>query len=149
MPKLSIISLLVILFNCTRPFISNKYTTQTYITDNRYKKRFAGKYNIDINYKEYSEIIDILDKMNYKNIGLILGIDDYEYPLFSQFYSKKLSPIHIKVSNITKNIPLKQNNLDCIISTTLKDSLIEFDGKLFYNENIKNKVIWLYKSKKL
>jgi len=142
-------ALLVILFNCTRPFISNKYTTQTYITDNRYKKRFAGKYNIDINYKEYSEIIDILDKMNYKNIGLILGIDDYEYPLFSQFYSKKLNPIHIKVSNITKNIPLKQNNLDCIISTTLKDSLIEFDGKLFYNENIKNKVIWLYKSKKL
>jgi len=92
-------------------------------------------------YEEYKATTENISKSNYKNIGLILGGDDWEYPLFSQFYGRKINPIHINVSNITKDIPLKVNNIDCIVSTTLNDTVIKFNGKRFYNQNSDNKII--------
>jgi hypothetical protein len=133
---------LIVLFNNSRPFLSNSYTARISITDNRYKKYFANRPNL---YDEYNAIVENVKKSNYKNIGLILGTDDWEYPLFCQFYGKGVNPIHINVSNISKDISLNLNNIDCIISTTLNDTKIDFNEKNFYNQNINNNVIWLYK----
>jgi hypothetical protein len=141
-PIVILSALLVVLFNNSRPFLSNRFTRKISITDNRYKKYFANRLKL---YEEYNATIANISKMNYKNIGLILGRDDWEYPIFSQFYEGGINPIHINVSNQTKNIPLKQTNIDCIISTTINDTIIDFNGKRYYNLNSKNKIIWLYK----
>ena len=141
-PLIIICTLFVILFNNLSPFISNnRITSKISITDNRYKKYFARRSNL---YKEYNETVENISNLNYKNIGLILGGYDWEYPLFSQFYGRDINPIHINVKNITKDIPINTDNLDCIISTKVNDTVIDFKGKRYHNHNCKNKVIWLF-----
>jgi len=134
-------ALFVIIFNNRRPIISNRFTSEICITDNRYKKYFASRLNM---YEEYLAIKDNIDSMKNRNIGLIVGGDDWEYPLFSQLYGREINPVHVKVTNITKDISLYLNPVDCIISTILNDTVIEFNGKRFYNQNSSNKSIWLY-----
>lgn len=142
-PIIILSALLVILFNRSRPFLTCRLTSKISITDNRCKKYFANRLNL---YKEYNATIENISKINNKNIGLIFGDCDWEYPLFSQSYVREINPIHVNVSNITKDIPLKlKKNIDCIISTTLNDTVIDFNGKRLYNLNPKNNVIWLYK----
>lgn len=142
MPVIILYALLVIVSNSSRPFISNRFTSNIFIKDNRYKKYFANRPEL---YEEYKATLENVNEMNYKNIGLILGVDEWEYPLFCQFYGRKINPIHINVSNITKDIPINFKNISCIISTTLNDTVIGFNGKRFYNLNLKNNNIWLYK----
>ena len=141
-PIIILSAFLVIIFNHSRPFLSSRYASRVSITDKRFKKYFANRLNL---YEEYNATIDNIGKMNYENIGLVLGGDDWEYPIFSQFYDRGINPIHIDVSTPTKNIPLKQKIIDCIISTTINDSIIDFNGKRYYNLNSKNNTIWLYK----
>jgi hypothetical protein len=141
-PVIILYSFFLIIFNRTRPFLSNEYTANISITDNRYKKYFGDRLNL---FEEYNTIRKSMISMNKGNIGLILGGDDWEYPLFCQFYGKEIYPVHIKVANFTENIPVKFCDISCIISTTLNDSLIDYNGKQYYNQNRKNKVIWLYK----
>ncbi len=141
-PIILLYALLIILFNSSRPFLSNRFTKPISILDTRDKKYFANRLYF---YDEYNVIIENLETHNYKNIGLILGVDDWEYPLFTQSYGKEINPIHIIVSNITKDISLNIHNIDCIISTTINDTVIDYNGKYFYNQNTKNNVIWLYK----
>jgi hypothetical protein len=142
LPIIFFSAFLIVLFNYSRPFLSNRFTSLISIADNRYKKYFAFRLNL---YEEYNATIKNVRKSNYKYIGLILGEDDWEYPLFSQFYTKDIYPIHINVSNITKTISLNQIKLDCIIKTTENDTVIDFNGKRFYNQTNNNKTIWLYK----
>jgi 4-amino-4-deoxy-L-arabinose transferase-like glycosyltransferase len=132
----------IVLINYSRPFISLSHiTSQISIFDNRYKKYFANRLDL---YDEYNAVIQNISKFNFRNIGLLFSEDSWEYPLFSQFYGKGMNPIHIKVSNITKNIPINSDRIDCIISTT-NNSVIDFNGNRYYNQNSKNKIIWLYK----
>lgn len=143
-----VVSSFVIVFNRTRPYISNKYTNNISITDSRYKKYFATRLYL---YNEYKMVVEGLNKSNCSKVGLILGSDqfdgnDWEYPLFCQFYSKDVKPIHINVTdNISKNIPSSLDNVDCIVSTVLNNNTIDFHGKNFVNQTSENKKIWLYK----
>jgi hypothetical protein len=132
----------IIMCNNTRPFWTNRYTVKINITDDRFKKYFADRLNV---YEEYDSIAKDITISNYRNIGLILGEDDYEYPLFNRIYSKEINPIHICVTNnISKKIPQQVNSIDCVVSTVLNDSLAQFNGKKYFNKNRKNKLIWLY-----
>jgi hypothetical protein len=71
---------------------------------------------------------------------------DWEYPLFCQFYGKDIRPVHIKVTdNISKEIPVQTNTIDCIVSTTLNSNAINYSGKSFVNQSIGNDRIWIYK----
>lgn len=133
---------IIILFNCSRPYISNRFTKIISITDNRYKKYFADRPNL---YEEYNSTVENINKMNYKNIGILLGHEDWEYPLYSQFYGKGINPIHINVSNITNKYFTNFKKIDCIVSTTVNDSVINYNGIRFHNLNPGNKIIWLYK----
>ena len=56
-----------------------------------------------------------------------------------------INPIHIAPKNITNKIYIKPRTLDCIVSTKVNDTLIEFQGEKFYNQSPKNEVIWFYK----
>lgn len=142
-PIITLYALFIILFNGSRPFITTStVTSEISILDNRDRKYFSNRLNL---YEEYDAILKNISESNNKNVGLIIGDEDWEYPLFSQSLTKSINPVHIKTSNITKDIILKHDNIDCIISTTLNNEAIDYNGKKFYNLNPKNKVIWLYK----
>jgi hypothetical protein len=141
-PFIILYALLVVLFNAMRPFIFTRFTSKISITDSRYKKYFAKR---PYYYNEFNSVVRYINAKSSKNIGLILGSEDWEYPLFCQFYNRQINPIHINVSNKTQALPLNTSNIDCIVSTTLNDSVIDFNGKRFYNQNIKTEYIRLYK----
>ena len=86
-----------------------------------------------------------MQKMNCKTIGVELGNDDWEYPLFMNCYKTEISPVNINVKNISKNIPPGNCKIDCIVSTTMNKQFIEYRGKKFYNLLPANKLVWFYK----
>ena len=135
----------VLIFNSSRPIMSMPMgiTSNINIIDNRYKKYFANRLNV---YDEYLAIKDDICSMRNKNIGLILGVDDWEYPLFCQFYGCGIDPVHLQVTNITKDITVNLTPVECIISTVINDTMIYFNEKRYYNQNRSNKSIWLYKT---
>ncbi len=139
-PIIIIFSFSVILLNSSRPFITKSgITSSIKITDDRFKKYFANRPDF---YEEYNSTLNEINQSNFKNIGLIIGCDDWEYPLFYQIYNKDINPIHINV--IGQNNLLSQKNIDCIVSTTINKFQIKYKGRIYYNQNEENKTIWLY-----
>lgn len=140
-PILIIYAFGLILFNKSRPILSNEYTSPIKLTDNRFKKYFTNRPEL---YNEYKFVLDNINKTDAKNIGLMLGTDDWEYPLFTTSYIENINPIHLKVTNISKKIPIKINTIDCIVSTTTNSTFINYNGKQFKNMNEQNSLIWIY-----
>lgn len=151
LPFVIFYAFLLVLFNYNRPIVTclrviHGYTLTgpTAVTFDRYKKQFVS----NLNYKscaEYRAIHDDIDKSNYKNIGLILDNNDWEYPLFTDCYTRPLNPVHIMVSNYTKDIAGYPANVDCIASTTINQPFIDYDNKRFVNQSPENTLIWYYK----
>jgi hypothetical protein len=140
----------LVIFNFTRPLVTVNYysrlgqiTSPIKVNDERYKKYFANNRLQDAG--EYSLVLSGIAESQCKNIGLILGEDDWEYPLFCNIYEKELHPVHIFVSNVTKDIPSMRKDVDCIVSTTIDKEYIEYGGKKFMRTNSQNKHIWFYK----
>ncbi|WP_259066390.1 ArnT family glycosyltransferase [Mucilaginibacter sp. X4EP1] len=133
-PILLIYGLLVILHTDRRPYTNT-------IFQSRYQKYFVGNPPL---YKEYAAINKQTEQLNYKNIGLMLGVDDWEYPLFSNCFSKEINPVYINVDNYSKIEPIDNSNLDCIISTTTNLPYIDYKGKRFINKTSSNQIIYLY-----
>ncbi|WP_428328055.1 ArnT family glycosyltransferase [Mucilaginibacter sp.] len=135
-PVVLIYALLVSLHNDKRPY-SNEITGTT-----RFQKYFKGNAPA---YPEYSTVMNAMSRYNCKNIGLILGVDDWEYPLFNDCFSRQINPVYIKVDNLTKDLPQNSATVDCIVSTGPPSPFIDFNGKRFYNQTLKNKKIGFYK----
>jgi hypothetical protein len=134
-------ALLVVLFNSSRPYLSTRFTTNISITDHRSKKIYANKLH---QYEEYESISAEIKRFGFKNIGLILGREDWEYPLFRNAYTDPLRPIHINVRNITASVTIERPEVDCIISTSVNDSVIYHNSKRFENQTTENKFVWFY-----
>jgi len=139
----------IVMFNRIRPLITVDYfmgirhiTSNIAVFDTRFKKYFACRDEI---YNEYNATRNLMQKMNSTNVGIELGNDDWEYPLFMNCYYTKVSPVHINVENISKNIPPALQAIDCIVSTTANKPFIEYKGKKFYNLVPANTVIWIYR----
>ena len=79
----------------------------------------------------------------YKNIGLYIDEDAWEYPIFSKFYESTKYPIHIKVTNITQSIIQTENSIDCIVSN-LQDSTFYYKGEIYINRTSNNLYYWLF-----
>ncbi|MEO6498506.1 MAG: hypothetical protein ABIN95_05805, partial [Mucilaginibacter sp.] len=122
--------------NELRPFSFNK------LKQPRFQNYFTAKPD---SYAEYQQINNEVQKAGYKNIGLILGIDDWQYPLFVDCYRRQLNPVHISVDNFSRSIPVSPVIVDCIISTNINTKHITFKGRTFYNQQPNNKRIFLYK----
>lgn len=142
---------LMVLFNCTRPYIScpnmpNEYflTQNTSIYLSRYEKRFSAIV-VPATYGEYKSVNDDIRASNFKNIGLIIGYNDWEYPLFADCYRREINPVHLLVNNYTKNIKDVYTDVDCIVSTTINKPFIDYEGRRFYNRDAKNTVLFYYK----
>jgi hypothetical protein len=134
-------ALLVVLFNSSRPYLSTRFTTNISVTDHRSKKIYANKLH---QYEEYESISAEIKRFGFKNIGLILGREDWEYPLFRNAYTDPLRPIHINVRNITASVTVERPEVDCIISTSVNDSVIYHNSKRFENQTTENKFVWFY-----
>jgi len=133
-PIILIYALLVVLHNDRRPY-DNK------MAQTRYHKYFTANPTV---YAEYQAISQTTQSSNYKNIGLILGEDSWEYPLFSRCFIDTTHPVYISVNNFSKKAPAEAIKIQCIISTTTNTPYIDFKGKRFINKTIKNKSIYLY-----
>jgi hypothetical protein len=134
-PILLIYALLMVLHNNNRPY-------NPIIFESRYQKYFIDN---PYAYQEYNAINKSISQANYTNIGLNLGIDDWEYPLFTDCFSRKINPVYIQVNNLSKNLPQSITNVDCIVATNLNKQFIDFNGKRFYNQTSGNKLLYLYK----
>jgi len=132
---------MVVIFNYSRPIISTNSTSKININDERFKKYFSN--NLEL-YPEYKDCVTQLHKQKIKSIGLIIHIDTWEYPLYCTFLTEKIKSVHINVNNLTKNIPSKNENINCIISNTINKSEIEYMGVAFFNTSKNNKNIWMY-----
>lgn len=135
-PVLLVYALLIALHNDARPVNSRIYK------EDRYQKHFVGKPDA---YSEYALIKDQLQQNNFKNIGLILGIDDWEYPLFTNCYSTNINPIYIDVHNITRNSDTTKRKVDCIVATRVNSPYIDYNNKRYYRQDKNNRIIHMYK----
>ncbi len=135
-PVLLIYALLVSMHNDERP-VNKKMLTGT-----RYQEYFVDKPDI---YSEYNKTDSLINHDNFKNIGLIFGVDDWEYPLFNNCYSKPVIPVYILTDNITRNLDTAAKPVDCIISTKLNAPFIDYKKRRYYNQDKGNKFIYLYK----
>lgn len=145
MPVILLYAFVLVLHNSSRPYLllnkQRPYITTT-IFDDRYKKYFDNKPPM---YPEYQKVNDTIQAAGYKNIGLILGSNDWQYPLFNNCYSREINPIHLFVKNATKNVKDVFTSVDCVVSTTINKPFIDYNGKRFYNTDNKNQFIHLYK----
>ncbi len=137
----------IIVFNSMRPLVTNiALTKNVNFRADRFKNYFAYKPEASV---EYAAVIEKMEHQKFKNIGLIMAWDDWEYPLFYNIYATNRHAIHINVSNnISKSIPNQINHLDCIVSTNTNDSVLNYNGIIFKNLNRQNKSVWLYEQSK-
>lgn len=146
MPVILLYGFVLVLHNSTRPYlvITNQkpYLSMAPVFESRYEKYFANKPEL---YPEYKAVNDAIKTANYTNIGLIIGYNDWQYPLFTDCYSKHINPIHLLVHNASKSIANVFTDVNCIVSTTINKPFIDYKGKRFYNTDAKNKYIHLYK----
>ena len=133
-PAILIYALLVIFHSTQRPYSKQMFAK-------RYAKYFTGNITLC---DEYTGITESMQKSGYKNIGLILGIDDWEYPFFTQCFSRQINPVYINVDNFSKAAPSVQVNIDCIVSTTVNKAFIDYKGRRYANKLARNKIVWLY-----
>jgi hypothetical protein len=150
-PCILFYAFLLVLFNFSRPYITYPkivhgfmITSPSPMFGNRYAKIFASNTLIEP-YQEYKAIKNDITARNYSNIGLILDFNALEYPLFNNCYTRRLNPVHIFVTNYTKDIPGYDTPVDCIVSTTINKPFIDYKGTRFVNQTPQNKVIWYYK----
>jgi predicted membrane metal-binding protein len=134
-PFLFAYAILIVLHNTNRPYTNR-------IAQSRYQKYFINR---PAAYDEYEAISAQIKQANYTNIGLSLGIDDWEYPLFQDCFSREMTPIYIQIDNLSKRLPQSAVIPECIISTNINNPFIDLMGKRFYNQDTKNTIIHLYK----
>ncbi len=132
----------LIVFNNSRPYLSAPPLTRDIsVLDSRDKKFYANKLML---FDEYEAIKEEITAKNFKNIGLILANEDWEYPLFRDVYTRPLRPVHILVTNITSAAPFPVESVDCIVATTMNTKFIEYKGKRYVNRSPENKYAWFY-----
>lgn len=135
-PILLTYAVLVSLHNDSRPLNAQLFT------EGRFKKYFVGKPDA---YGEYVQMKNMIRENNFKNIGLIFGPDDWEYPLFADCYTKTINPVYIAVDNITGSSDTTKKQVDCIMTTRVNSPYIDYNNRRYYKQDNTNSVIHLYK----
>lgn len=141
-PIIMVYAFLVILFNRSRPYLSASFTRDVSVFDSRAKKFYANKLFL---FDEYELIKNEIERLNNRNIGLMLDREDWEYPLFRDVYTRPIRPVHVMVDNVTAAAPVQIENVDCIVATTMNDDFINYKGKRYVNQSPHNKYVWFYR----
>ncbi len=125
---------IIVLGNLNTPYNSK-------IKQSRYQKYFISKPYL---YEEYQDVNNTINTRGYKNIGLIMGTESWDYSFFTDCYSKEINPVYIKVDNYTNKSFHFIKDVDCIVSTIDNTPYLDYNGKRFYNQNQKNQHVHLY-----
>ena len=129
---------LFIVFNNLRPLIENgKLTKNISLSDSRFEKYFANQPQL---YGDYKSVIKEINAN--EAIGLIMS--DWEYPLFYNYYFSYIKPVAINVNNITSKTSTETPEVKCIISNTINQAFIDYNGKRYFNISTKNSYLWIY-----
>lgn len=141
LPTFIFYGFLVIVFNSSRPFLTSNKTTDISIFDTRSKKYFAKKPFL---HDEYKQMSNFITATSFHKIGLIIGADDWEYPLFNSFQKSDAVPVHIYMTNFSKTL-LSEEDIDCIVSTSVNRESIGYNGRDYINQTSANLSVWFYK----
>ena len=113
--RISVVSVLI--FMCIVEVISLTAFHGTIMKNNHNRPGGYYYYRGALN-AEYSEITEIIKTRNFKNIGLILQEDNYEYPLWYILDETKVRIEHIEINNVSLKYEDVDFVPDCIISVT-------------------------------
>lgn len=105
-------AVLPVLFNTSRPLlISSKMNTNkmNIWSNSREELYFSNRPHM---YKKYKEAVNLLKYNNSKNIGLVIGSDSWEYPLWKMLRQENSNPPIIK--HICINSTTIPKNIDAI-----------------------------------
>lgn len=129
---------LFIIFNNLRPLIENgKLTKNISLSDSRFEKYFANQPQL---YGDYKSVVKEIN--SNETIGLIMS--DWEYPLFYNYYFSYIKPVAINVNNITSKARSETPEVNSIVSNTINQAYIDYDGKRYFNISTKNSYLWIY-----
>lgn len=134
-PAIWAYALMIVFSNMNMPYNST-------ITESRYQKYFISKVFL---YDEYNLINKAIKEAGYKKIGLIMEDEAWEYTLFTDCYKNAIAPVYLNVNNYTKNSKTTSNQVDCIVTSVKNEPFLDYKGKRFYNQNLKNRFIHLYR----
>jgi len=129
--SLFIASLPWIIFSATKPLIAKLHSKPPYykIEENIFNTTRDRQYFINRPklWNNYETVIDKIENLNKKNIGLIISGDEWEYPLFPLLNGNNISIHHIEVRNQSAFLESKLSNQDLILEInqpTKKEMLI-------------------------
>jgi hypothetical protein len=130
-----IFSALIVLFNPSRPYLTVKISRDIKVTDNRFKKYFVNKFKYE---NEYRQLILFLKMHKKGELGIIMGGDNWEYPLYTTIFSSETPKTdvlpHLNVSNLSKNATWNDSfkkEIKYIISIDKQDTL-HYNNSIFY-----------------
>lgn len=89
---------------------------------------FRSRRNIEISYTEACEYISL---NGYEEIGLILGGDSYEYPIFYMLKNKVKRIEHILVTNESCKYEDMLYEPDCVLTTNISEDTIEIHNNSY------------------
>lgn len=123
----------IIWFVCIVDFIGLAYYHRNmyvrYGADERPYGYFANRTN---EYQPYTELCDAIIEGNYKNIGIYLGSNDYEYPFWTMLQGEILQMKHVNVDNTSAIYAEEDFEPDCIIWIgSLPDNTFEYNGIIY------------------
>ncbi len=120
---------MIIIVNPTRPFITNYFTNDIKITDSRFKKYFALYTKCEPDFYVSRKYL----KKYEGKIGIDVGGDTWEYPLYYDIFSKNqqlAKPLNIL--NLSKKLNLKKYANIKIIISSKKESLYVYNKTKYY-----------------
>ena len=133
----------IILFNPSRPFVSNHLTKEISMNDSRFKKYCANFLKYENDYKTVRYYL----KKHKDKVGLELGGDMWEYLLYYDIYSmkQKIAP-QVNIANASSKLQKKKiNKFDYIIS--FQDTpTFTYNSEVFYK--IKKLKLFCFYSKR-
>ncbi len=88
----------VMVLNRTRPLVRNAHTSVIGLQHGRYHRYFT---NMPERLDEYEKVVGLLDGIAEDTVGIMLHIDDWEYPLYVNETGRSWRPLHIGVNNPT------------------------------------------------
>ena len=143
--SLFIASLPWVLFSATKPLIAKLHSKSPYykIEENVFNTSRDQQYfmNRPKLLNSYKAVIDKIENLNEKNIGLIISGDEWEYPLFPLLNGNNISIHHVEVRNQSGFLDSKLNNQNLILEInqpTKKEILIRSKKftRIWFDNNI-------------
>ena len=135
-------SLPYLLWNQSRPILKRNNVINT----PRFKRYFFASPD---RYEAYSQVGELVRPTACQDIGLILGIDGWEYPIWvalQQYASPSLHIRHVGITNISRNLP-DRDTIPCLVIADSDLSEVVRVGNQAYQRFWSSSVLYMYRSK--